>query len=125
MIIDKINYKSLNFTLLEEKLLDDTKTQTYRTNFIPKYKIEDIIAIAFKKKFLYLAKVKDLYPKKIKDFTELEAKRDGFDSIAEFQDLIMELNKIKSKDQWGFITQFKRIPNIFDYLNREIGDSRG
>ncbi len=125
MRVGKINYKSLNFTLLEEKLLDDTKTQTYRTNFIPKYKIGEIIAIAFKKKFLYLAKVKGLYPKKIKDFTELEAKRDGFDSIAEFQDLIMELNKIKSKDQWGFITQFKRIPNIFDYLNREIGGSRG
>ena len=84
MIIDKINYKSLNFTLLEAKLLDDTKTQTYRTNFIPKYKIGETIAIAFKKKFLYLAKVKGLYPKKINDFTELEAKRDGFDSISEF-----------------------------------------
>ncbi|GAH17539.1 unnamed protein product, partial [marine sediment metagenome] len=91
-------------------------TQTYRVLFIPKYEIGEIIAIAFLKRFLYLARVLDLYPKQIKNLTLIEAQLDGFNSIKEFQDKIMELNNIKSIAQWGFITRFKAIPTVIDYL---------
>lgn len=115
MWINGKNYKSLNFTLMKEKLLDGSKTQTYRTNFIPTYECGEIIAIKFKKEFLFLAKVWNLYPKQIKNLDIEEAKRDGFLSIEDFQDKIMELNKIKSMNHWGFITIFEKIKNIIDY----------
>ena len=116
MWIDGKNYKSLNFTMLEVKLKNQEKDQTCRTNFIPNYEIGEIIAITFKKGFLYLAKVKDFYPKQLKNITEKEARRDGFSSILRMQKAILELNKIKSLNHWCFITIFKAIPTIFDYL---------
>lgn len=104
--------KSIVFTLFKDKLLDGTKTQTYRLFFIPTYIITETVKIDFKetntRETLFLAKIIDIYPKKIKDLTLLEAKRDGFSSIKEFQEKIMKINRIKNINRWGFITQFKR-----------------
>ncbi|MFW9875110.1 MAG: hypothetical protein ACFFG0_18550 [Candidatus Thorarchaeota archaeon] len=110
------NYKSLNFTLMEDKLMNGSKIQTFRTGFIPNYEIKDIIAIRFKKEFRFLAKVLDLYPNQIKSLTPKEAKQDGFSSVKEFQEGIMKLNNIKSMNHWGFITVFEKIKNMQDYL---------
>lgn len=116
--------KSILFTHLKDKLLDGSKTQTYRVLFIPTYEIEEIVAIKFKTIFevvcretLYLAEIKDIYPKQIKDLTIEEAKRDGFKSIDEFQKLVMKINKVKSKNRWGFIIRFKRIKDVLEWLS--------
>jgi len=115
MWINGVCYKTINFTLLEEELREEIKIQTGRTKFIPNYEIGEIVAITFKKDFLYLAKIIDLYPKQIKDFTLIEAKRDGFQSIEDFQNKLMEINDIKSKNHWAFITRFKKVKTILDY----------
>lgn len=113
--------KSILFTLLKEKLLSGEKDQTYRTNFIPPYEVKEIVKIDFKenksRETLYLARIVELYPKQIKDLTLEEAKRDGFHSIKEFQDKIMKINKIKSKNKWGFITRFKKQKDVLEWLN--------
>jgi len=119
MWINGINYKSLNFTLMKDKLLDGSKTQTGRTTFIPKYGIGETIAICFNKIFLFLAKVINLYPKQIKDYILKEAKLDGFNSVKEFQDTMMEINNIKSKNHWSFLTVFKKLKNVLDYLEEQ------
>jgi hypothetical protein len=108
-------YKSLNFTLLREKLEEREKHQTYRMLYVPRYEIGEIIMLTFghkendKKEFLYLAKITDMYPKQIKDLTSNEALQDGFESVEEFQTKVMELNGIKSKNQWGFIIRFEEV----------------
>jgi len=133
MRIDGKNYKSLNFTVLEAKLRDFSKDQTYRTNFLPKYRLNHIIIISFEKEFLYLARVLMLYPKQVKDLNLEEAKHDGFDSVKAFQQTIFDLN-IKAKspslrrkkeidylEQWGIITRFKHIirnGTVLDWLNK-------
>lgn len=118
MWIDGKNYKSLNFTLLKDKLLSGKKTQTCRILFIPSYKIGEIIAICFEKEFLFLAEVTDLYPKPLSSLMLTEALKDGFGSIKEFQDTVMALNNINDLDHWSFITLFKKIPNVFDYIGK-------
>ncbi len=116
MWIDGHNYKRINFTLLEEKLRDHSKTQTYRMLFIPKFEIGEIVAICFKKEFLYLAKIKDLYPKQLRFIHNGEAELDGFCSLLEFRQKIMELNNINSLNQWGFVIVFEAIPTVMDYF---------
>ena len=111
MWIDGVSYKSLNFTVLEKQIRDFSKDQTFRTNFFPKYRINEVIAISFKKTFLYLAKVLEIYPKQIKNLTRAEAKRDGFKTLKAFREKIIEINKIKTLplEQWGMITRFEPI----------------
>lgn len=115
-----MRYKSILFTLFKDKLLDGSKTQTYRVNFIPIYEIVEIVKIDFKeglnRETLFLAEIIELYPKQIKDLTLEEAIRDGFTSIGEFQKGIMRINKVKSKNRWGFITRFKKCATVLDYL---------
>jgi len=107
------NYKSINFTHLKGKLLDGTKSQTCRTTFIPKYRIGEIIAISFLEEFLFLVPIENRYPAEIKDFTLDEAVRDGFGTIKEFQEKIMEINNIKYKDHWTFLTSWDPKKRIF------------
>lgn len=116
--------KSILFTHLKDKLLDETKDQTYRVLFIPTYEIGEIVEIKFKTIFevicyetLYLAEIKDVYPKQIKDVSLEEAKRDGFESVEEFQRLVMKINRVKSKNRWGFIIRFKKIKDILEWLS--------
>lgn len=118
--IDGKLYKSLNFTVLEDKIDDRSKTQTYRTNFIPYYKDKEIVALTHKKVFKYFIRIERYYPKQIKNLTLEEAKRDGFESVKEFQNGIMKINNIKDIEHWGFIIQYQPLKsfeskNLLDY----------
>jgi len=105
--------KSILFTHFKKKLLDGTKQQTYRCIFIPTYEIGEIVKIIFKedgmKKFLFYAEITDLYPKQIKNIDLKEAQADGFNSIEEFREGIMEINKRTSLNRWGFIIRWKDV----------------
>jgi len=123
--------KSILFTVLEDKLLSREKKQTFRTNFIPTYEISEIVMLRFKyedgtRKDLYPVKITELYPKQIKNLTLQEAILDGFNTIEKFQEKIMELNKIKSKNHWGFITRWNEYLGLKDneIKNREMSDLR-
>lgn len=94
---------------MKDKLLSREKKQTFRTTFIPTYDFGEIVHIKYKKEIIFDAKITNIYPKQIRDITLEEAQRDGFDSIKEFQKKIMELNKIKSLNHWGFIIQFYKL----------------
>lgn len=111
-----LKIKSILFTLLKEKLLDYSKTQTYRLLFIPTYDIGETVKIDFKendkRETLFLAEIKDIYPKQIKNLTLTEAVRDGFKTIREFRDKVMKINKIKNWNRWGFVIRFKPIKNL-------------
>jgi len=108
--------KSLKFTLLKEKLISGEKDQTFRCLFVPNYDVGEVINIKFQDEILYQAIIKEIYPKQIKDLSFEEAKRDGFDSIQEMQDKVMELNKVKNLNRWGFVIQFKKILSIDTFL---------
>lgn len=114
--IDGVNYKSLKFTMLEKELKERRKRRTFRTNFIPKYRIDEIIAIMFsdknseEDKFLYFAKVQEIYPKMIKEVNLKEAKEDGFRTLKAFKNAICEINNIKDAkrfEQIGIFTVFE------------------
>jgi len=109
--------------MLKEKLLDGTKTQTYRVLFIPTYEIREIVKIDYKenssRETLFLAIIKEIYPKQIRDLTLEEANLDGFDSIKNFQEGIMKINKIKSMNRWGFVIRFKKCATVLDYLTNK------
>ena len=105
------NYKAISFTVMKEKLLSKEKRQTMRMLFIPTYSEGEIVAIVFKdkkkeKEFLYFVIVKKIYPKILRDITLAEAKLDGFDSIKECQECLIDLNK-KKLDNWLFITRWE------------------
>lgn len=119
MRINGKNYKSLNFTLLKEKLVNETKTQTCRTRFVPSFEENEIIVLKFKGVFLYFAKITSIYAKRIKDLDLDEAKRDGFKSIKEFQEKLMELNHIKSKNHWAFIIRFEKYKDPQQTLTKQ------
>lgn len=102
--------KSILFTHFKDKLLDRSKQQTFRCIFIPTYEIGEVVDIKFKennvKTSLFEAKITNIYPKKIRDVTLREAQADGFNSIEDFRKGIMEINKIKSLDRWGFLIKW-------------------
>ena len=102
-------FKSLNFTVLRDKLERKEKKQTYRCAFVPKYGIGELIAITYNNEFLYFANITEIYPRKLGEITLEEAKMDGFESIEEFQKTIKKLNGVKDPDQWGFIIRFNPV----------------
>jgi hypothetical protein len=109
--------KSILFTHLREELLSGVKVTTSRTTFQPNYFEEDIVNIDFKyenqiRERLFEAEIIKIYPKQIKDYSLEEALKDGFKSVKEFQEGIMEINKIKRIDHWSFITEFKRTSDL-------------
>lgn len=122
------------FTCLKEKLLDESKDQTFRVIFIPTYDDmnNEVVNIDFKdedgkRETLYQAIITEIYPKRIKDVNLEEAKRDGFDSVEEFQEGIVKINFQKRKkkvdkdkylNRWGFIIRFKKIKNVLDWLSK-------
>ncbi|MFX0132110.1 MAG: hypothetical protein ACFFDN_00560 [Candidatus Hodarchaeota archaeon] len=106
--------KSILFTHFRDKLLSDEKTQTTRAIMCPRYEenIEEVY-IDFKHKNelrerLFIAKVLEIYPKRIRNYTLEEARADGFNSIKEYQKGIMEINNIKNMNFWTFIIPFER-----------------
>ena len=113
--------KSILFTCFKDKLLDGTKFQTFRCLFIPTYEIGDIVKIMFKenniKELLFHAEIVYLYPQKIRNLTNMEAKADGFENDEEFKKKIMELNNIKSVNRWGFVIGFKKIKDMLEWLS--------
>jgi len=111
--------KSILFTVLEDKLLSRKKVQTYRTNFIPKYEIGEIVMLRFKykdgtRKDLYPVKITEVFPKQIKELSYKDAILDGFESRTEFVKEIIRLNNIKSENQWGFITRWKEYQGVLE-----------
>ncbi|HEC92904.1 MAG TPA: hypothetical protein ENI51_07950 [Candidatus Atribacteria bacterium] len=108
--------KSLNFSLLKEKLLNNEKNQTIRCKFIPQFKIGEIIKITYQKEFLFYAIITHIYPKQLKDINNDEAKRDGFESKIECIKALKKLNNIKDLDHWCFIIRFKRIKALDSYF---------
>ena len=108
------SFKAISFTLLKEKLLDRSKQQTMRMLFLPSYLEEEIVALVFKnkitkeKEFLLLVEITEIYAKKLRDVTLQEAQRDGFTSIEECQECLMELNNRKL-DHFVFLTRWKDI----------------
>lgn len=108
------SFKAISFTLLKEKLLDRSKQQTMRMLFMPTYIEKEIVAIIFKdkitkeKEFLFLVEITEIYPKKLRDITLQEAQLDGFTSIPECQECLMELNHRKL-DHFVFLTRWKDI----------------
>jgi hypothetical protein len=104
--------KSIAFTVFRDKLLSGEKEQTCRALFIPQYVIGEIVKIDFKangrRETLFHAKITEIYPKQIKDFTYREAIMDGFESILDFQKGIMKINSLKSFQNWTFIIRFKK-----------------
>ena len=117
MRVSGVSYKSLNFTILEDKLRAKEKIQTYRIIFIAKYEIGETIAITFKKKLLYLATIQSFYPRMMRNITLKEALRDGFNSVEAMKEAIRQIHGKVSENQWGFITRFKAVPEILDYLD--------
>ena len=113
------NMKSILFTHFKEKLLSREKQRTFRVLFIQKYIVGDTVKIDFKegekRETLYLAKIKEIYPKQLGNVGEKEAKLDGFDSIEAFRKGIMEINNIKNLEHWGFFTVFSKIKNILEF----------
>lgn len=118
---------------MKEKLLDGSKDQTFRVLFIPTYDDmnNEVVNIDFKdedgkRETLYQATITEIYPKRIKDVNLEEAKRDGFDSLEDFQEGIVKINFQKGKkriikdkylNRWGFIIRFKKIKNVLDWLS--------
>ncbi|MDH3324094.1 MAG: ASCH domain-containing protein [Candidatus Peregrinibacteria bacterium] len=113
--------KSIAFTVLYEKLKSREKTQTYRVLYIPTYEIGEIVKIDFKhedgrRETLYQVRISDIYPKQVKDLTLEETKKDGFDTINEFQATILKMHHLKSKNRWGFIIRWEDVLEITSFL---------
>lgn len=104
--------KSINFTLLKDKLLTGEKTQTIRCIYIPFYKENEKVLLKFKGDPILEAKITDYYPKKLKEITEEEAVRDGFESKEECIKGLKEINGIKSEEHYCFIIRFEIIGKI-------------
>jgi hypothetical protein len=114
--IEGKNYKSIVFTVLKEKLLNRTKNQTIRTNYIPRNKIGEKTAIAWKnkqkeKEFLYFVKITEIFPIQIKDITLEIAQRDGFDNINICKAVLMDLNNC-GLNQWAFVIRWKEMNDV-------------
>jgi len=105
--------KSLNFTLFKEKLLDESKTQTIRAIFIPRFLEGEIISIKFEKEHLFHAKVLEVFPRQLRYINWEIAVRDGFGyadlPILECQKKLMEINKGLKLDNWVFIIRFEKV----------------
>lgn len=117
--------KSLKFTHLHDKLVNRKKFRTFRTLNVPRYRIKEMIKIdfEFKKELgwsenrrttLYVGKITNIYPKRISDVSEQEAREDGFDSLKSFIKGIMEMNNIKFVDHWGFFILWKEFNGKLD-----------
>lgn len=108
--------KSLNFTVLKEKLISGEKTQTIRCLFIPPFVEGEIIGIRFRKKLIFHAKITEIYPKKLNEITYEESIRDGFNSPYDCIKDLMEINNLKHANRYCFIIRFKKVINLNYYL---------
>jgi len=106
--------KSILFTHFRDELLSGVKRQTTRAVMCPRYEEnKEEVYLDFKhenelRERLYIAKVLEIYPKRIKDYTLAEAKADGFKSVKAYKTGIMEINNIKNMNFWTFIIPFER-----------------
>ncbi|MHA1795891.1 MAG: hypothetical protein ACTSUK_07255 [Promethearchaeota archaeon] len=112
--------KSLKFTHFYEKLINREKMQTYRLLFVPPYRILSNIKIDFefkkelgwkkdKRVTLYVGKITKIYPKRLCDATEEEARRDGFQSKNAFVKGLMKMHGLKFAEIWGFFICWKEV----------------
>ncbi|MHA1249814.1 MAG: ASCH domain-containing protein [Candidatus Helarchaeota archaeon] len=114
--------RSITFTKMKKKLLNNEKRQTIRLKFIPQFIENEVIKIFFKenneKIFLFYAKVKKIFPLKVKEITNEIARLDGFQDKNECIQKLLEINKInKSKglEQYCFVIRFEKIDNKIDF----------
>jgi hypothetical protein len=105
-------YKSINFSYLKQKLLNGSKDQTIRTNNIPYYEPYECVVIKFKQEPLFLTQITDYFPKQLKDITLEEAKRDGFKTVEQCQNLLMEINNINSLVHYCFLIQWDKAKRV-------------
>lgn len=104
--------KSINFTLLKERLLSGEKTQTIRCIYIPFYEKNETVLLKFKGDPILEAKITEYYPKKLKEITKEEAIRDGFKNRDECIKGLKEINRIKSAEHYCFIIRFEIIRKV-------------
>ena len=111
--------KSINFTVLREKLIKGEKKQTTRCLFIPPYIPEEIVWITYKKIRIYQAVIGEYYPKKIQDLTTEEAIRDGFNTKEGYIEGLMKINNIKDPRRFCFVIPFEHIGELdYDFLDK-------
>ena len=109
--------RSINFTCLKEKLLDGSKTQTYRVLFVPSVYPGDIVTLKFEKKPLLQAEITEVYPRRLGDLTPEEARRDGFATVEEMKDAIKKLNGVRDDRHWGFVIRWRPVPDLRNFMN--------
>lgn len=101
--------KSINFTMLKDKLLDGSKRQTIRTIFIPKYVEGEIVQIKFCKEPLFKAIIEYIQPFQLKNLDCYIAINDGFNNLDDMRRGLMTLNKGLKLEHWVFLIKFKRV----------------
>ena len=108
------NLKSLNFSFLREQLINGIKFRTFRTNYITRYRVGEVIAVKYQKnELLFVVPVKAYYPKMLKNVSEEEAIEDGFENKQQFINAILEINNIRDHEQWGFFTVWDPSKRVF------------
>lgn len=107
--------KSILFTHFRDKLLSGEKTQTTRAIMVPRYEENsEEVFLDFKyldtllRERLFIARILEIYPKRVKDYTLAEAKADGFKTVKAYREGIMTINNLPSKNIWTFIIPFER-----------------
>jgi hypothetical protein len=127
--------KSILFTHFKEKLLDRTKQQTTRLIVIPRYHVKEDVKLRFKyddgsEEDLFVVRISTVFPIQMKAATEEIAVLDGFKSIPEYWEALMEINHRKKVndflEDWGFITRWEDIdqtpylPNFGNTLDNYV-----
>lgn len=110
--------------------MDGSKCQTTRTGFISDINdVEnEIVAITFRKlpedmgkkkptdfpkELLFLVPIEEIYPKRLCDVNLEEAQLDGFESVEDFVDGLMQINNVKFREHWSFLIRWDPEKRIF------------
>ncbi len=110
--------KSINFTVLIDKVRSGEKDQTFRTTYIPDLVPSEKVMLKWKKsekirENIKIVEITEVFPIRLKDITDEIAKRDGFDSPEAMRKGLEQINKKKFRDQdWGFVIRWKPIPTL-------------
>lgn len=88
----------LGFTVLKDKLLDGSKTQTIRLPRKRPLKVGDKLLIYWKLrtkqcKKIGESKILTIERKRFKDLTEEDARRDGFSTLKELREALLKKHK--------------------------------
>ena len=100
----------LGFTVLREKLLDGTKTQTIRLPRKRPFKVGDKLQVYWKLRTkqcekLFDAIVTKVETKAIGDIDEEDAKLDGLDTVLDFRIAFFHLHQDIAMSDWPYSTE--------------------